>query len=139
MVIRGTAAGHRSRIWNIFGKTGTAHIAEAHGYSATRFNSSFIAAAPYENPRLVIAFIVHDPTAGKIYGGDVSAPGACRFLERALTYMEVPSSPALPLPPPQMASVLWNYDPKAYTNRNIGAPRPEAEEPPAAVATIPPN
>jgi cell division protein FtsI/penicillin-binding protein 2 len=140
VVIRGTAAGHRSRIWNIFGKTGTAHIAEAHGYSATRFNSSFIAAAPYENPKLVIAFIVHDPTGGKIYGGDVSAPGACRFLERALTYMEVPGSPALPLPPPQMASVLWSYDPKAYTDRNIGAPRQEAEEePPATVATIPNN
>jgi cell division protein FtsI (penicillin-binding protein 3) len=123
VVIRGTAAGRRSRTWNIAGKTGTAHIAEAHGYSATRFNSSFIACAPYENPKLVIAFIIHDPTHGSPYGGEVAAPGACRFLERALTYMEIPSSPDLPLPPPQVANVLWNYDANAYTNRNIGAPR----------------
>jgi cell division protein FtsI/penicillin-binding protein 2 len=136
VLIRGTAAGHRSRIWNIFGKTGTAHIAQAGGYSATRFNSSFIAAAPYENPRLVIAMIIHDPSGAKIYGGDVAAPGACRFLERALTYMEAPSSPDLPLPPPQIASVLWNFNPAAYTNRKIGAPSP-SEDTPAAVATIP--
>jgi cell division protein FtsI/penicillin-binding protein 2 len=128
VVIRGTAAGRRSRIWNIVGKTGTAHIAEAHGYSATRFNSSFIAAAPYENPKLVVAFIIHDPTHGSPYGGEVAAPGACRFLERALTYMEVPSSPDLPLPPPQVASVLWNYDANAYTNRNIGAPQESSEQ-----------
>ena len=62
--IRGTAegTGTRSLVWNIFGKTGTAHISEGKaGYSPTRFNSSFVACAA-ENPRIVIAFIVHDPT-----------------------------------------------------------------------------
>jgi cell division protein FtsI/penicillin-binding protein 2 len=127
VVIRGTARGNRSKIWNISGKTGTAHIAENHGYSATRYNSSFIAAAPYENPRLVIAFIVHDPQTGVIYGGDVSAPGARRFLERALTYLDVPASPDLPLPSAKEAAVIFDYDAKQYTSRSYGAPVPIKE------------
>ncbi|MDP9174991.1 MAG: penicillin-binding protein 2 [Planctomycetota bacterium] len=122
VVIRGTAKGVRSKIWNIVAKTGTAHIAEAHGYSATRFNSSFIACAPYENPRLVVAFIVHDPRTAVYYGGQVAGPGACRFLERALTYLGVPASLDLPLPSASMASVINGYDAKQYTNRNYGAP-----------------
>lgn len=55
VVIRGTATGARSNTWNIFGKTGTAHITEGAHYSATKFNSSFVAGAPYENPRLVVS------------------------------------------------------------------------------------
>jgi cell division protein FtsI (penicillin-binding protein 3) len=126
VVIRGTAHGDRSRIWNIAGKTGTAHIAEGHGYSQTRYNSSFIAMAPYEHPRLVVAFIIHDPDKSiAYYGGQVAGKGACHFLERALTYMEVPPSPDLPIPPGQMANVIYDYDAKQYTDRNYGAPREE--------------
>lgn len=114
--IRGTARGARSNIWNVFGKTGTSHISEGKsGYSATRYNSSFIGGAPAEDPRLVIAMVVHEPerSVGH-YGGTVTAPAAVRSLERALAYMQVNASPDLPLPPPQIASVLVNYDPKVY-------------------------
>jgi cell division protein FtsI/penicillin-binding protein 2 len=121
VVIRGTAKGVRSKVWNISSKTGTAHIAEGHGYSETRFNSSFIACAPYENPRLVVAFIIHDPQTSVHFGGLVAGPGACRFIERALTYLGVPSSPELPLPTAQQASVIFDYDSKQYTNRKFGA------------------
>ena len=79
VVVRGTAAGYgRSDTWNIFGKTGTAHISMGKaGYSLTKYNSSFVCAAPAENPRLVVAMIVHepDPNIAK-YGGAVSAPGS---------------------------------------------------------------
>jgi cell division protein FtsI (penicillin-binding protein 3) len=124
VVIRGTAAGQRSRIWNIFGKTGTAHIVEGHGYSQTRYNSTFVAGAPYENPRLVVAFVIHDPDKSIAhYGGWVAAPAACHFLQRALTYLDVPPSPDLPLPSPQVASVIYDYNDKYYTDRNVGAPK----------------
>ncbi|HEX4053036.1 MAG TPA: penicillin-binding protein 2 [Tepidisphaeraceae bacterium] len=122
VVIRGTAAGQRSKIWNVSGKTGTAFIADGHGYSKTRYNSSFTACAPYENPRLVVVCVIHDPDR-KIahYGGDVAAPAVVKFFERALTYMEVPASPDLPLPPPQVADVLFDYSERAYTDRSVGA------------------
>jgi cell division protein FtsI/penicillin-binding protein 2 len=117
--IRGTAAhtGTRSMTWNIFGKTGTSHISEGKaGYSLTKFNSSFMAGAPAENPRLIIAFIVHEPDRTKAhYGGWVAGPGASRVLQRSLAYLQVPASPDLPLPPPSVASVLYNYNPQAYS------------------------
>jgi len=72
-VIRGTATGARSKTWNILGKTGTAHISEGKGgYSDSKYTSSFICAAPAESPRLVCAFIVHEPDkAIAHYGGTV--------------------------------------------------------------------
>jgi len=137
VVIRGTAEGMRSKIWNVAGKTGTARIAEGHGYSATRFNSSFMCCAPYETPRLVVVCVIHDPDRTIAhYGGKVAAPAAMKFIERALTYMEVPSSPDLPLPPPRVASVLWDYSEKAYTDRNVGAMK-ETEDPTAEVSANP--
>jgi cell division protein FtsI/penicillin-binding protein 2 len=135
VVIRGTAAGTRSKIWNISGKTGTAFIAEAHGYSHTRYNSSFMCCAPYENPRLVVVCVVHDPDRTIAhYGGKVAAPVAVRFIERALTYMEVPGSPDLPLPPPQVAGVLYDYSEKDYTDRNVGALKDTDDTPSEASA-----
>jgi cell division protein FtsI/penicillin-binding protein 2 len=118
-VVRGTGSKARSATWNIFGKTGTAHISQGKGgYSASKFNSSFIGGAPAESPKLVIAMIIHEPDRSLAhYGGVVSAPAAGRVLERSLAYLQVPSSPDLPPPPPAIASVLFNYNPKLYTDR----------------------
>jgi cell division protein FtsI (penicillin-binding protein 3) len=116
VVVRGTATHARSETWNIFGKTGTAHISEHGQYSPTRFNSSFVCAAPAEAPRLAVAFIIHDPQ-GEHYGGAVSAPHAKRLLERALTYMQIPASPDLQPPPANIQPVLFHVDPKAYSRK----------------------
>jgi cell division protein FtsI/penicillin-binding protein 2 len=122
VVIRGTATKARSQIWNIFGKTGTAHISAGGGYNEESFTSSFIGGAPYENPRLVIAMVIHDPERSLgHYGGFVSAPAASRTLERALAYLQVPASPDLPLPPPQVANVLYEYDAKLYQIRSTAS------------------
>src|SRR5688572_9004232 len=49
-VIRGTAQRGRSKTWNIFGKTGTAHISQGRsGYDQSSYHSSFIGGAPAEN------------------------------------------------------------------------------------------
>ena len=126
-LVRGTAKGSASTSWNIFGKTGSSHISEGiHGYSNTRYNSSFIGGAPAENPRLVIAMVLHDPDKAwalsqgqSYYGGAVSAPPASRVLERSLAYLQVPASPDLPPPPPEIARTLVNYDEKVYTKEGI--------------------
>ena len=117
--VRGTAAGTgtRSLEWNIFGKTGTAHISEGRaGYSLTKFNSSFLGGAPAEGPRLVIAFVVHEPNKSIAhYGGWVAAPGASRVLTRSLSYLQVPPSPDLPLPPEAVAARLAVYNARCYS------------------------
>ncbi len=123
VVIRGTASKARSDVWNIFGKTGTAHISGGRaGYDEQRYTSSFLAGAPAEDPRIVVAFIIHEPdkqtaleSANKsYYGGAIAAPGASKLIERVLTYMNVPESPELPPPPPQIANVLYNYNANVY-------------------------
>ncbi|HUB24366.1 MAG TPA: penicillin-binding protein 2 [Tepidisphaeraceae bacterium] len=128
VVIRGTARGCRSTIWNISGKTGTSYISEGKsGYSRTRYNSSFMACAPAEDPKLVVVLIVHepDPATGH-FGGAVAAPSACKLLERALTYLDVPPSPALPQPPPEIAAKLWEFQANQISDRSYGS-KPVAE------------
>jgi cell division protein FtsI/penicillin-binding protein 2 len=127
VVIRGTAkgTGSRSAVWNISGKTGTSHISLGkNGYSPTRYNSTFLACAPAEDPKLVIAMVVHEPGGSVYFGGQVAAPGACRVLEEALTYMQIPGSPALPLPPDEIAGKLWEFQPKQITDRTFGTKAP---------------
>jgi cell division protein FtsI (penicillin-binding protein 3) len=120
--VRGTAQKARSKVWNIFGKTGTAHAAKNGSYNQENYTSSFIGGAPFENPRLVIAMIIHDPDKEKgHYGGLVSAPAGSRVLERALAYLQVPASPQLAPPPAAIANVLYSFDPKAYTRRDVDA------------------
>src|SRR2546423_7736414 len=84
VVIRGTATKARSKTWNIFGKTGTAHVSNGRaGYSDQAYTSSFIGGAPAENPQVVIAMIIHEPDKAKAhFGGTVSAPAACAEMER---------------------------------------------------------
>jgi cell division protein FtsI/penicillin-binding protein 2 len=117
VVVRGTATEARSRTWNIFGKTGTAHISNkgGKGYNDSKYTSSFLAGAPAEDPRIVIAFIIHEPDRSLAhFGGKVAAPGASKMIERVLTYLQVPPSPDLQPPPPYIAGKLYNFNPKAY-------------------------
>jgi cell division protein FtsI/penicillin-binding protein 2 len=127
VVVRGTARSARSATWNIFGKTGTAHSARGGQYNEENYTSSFIAAAPAESPRLVIAFIIHDPDKQyalsrglKYYGGTIAAPGASRAMERSLAYLQVPASPDLQPPPPSISDVLVNFVKRDYDRKKPG-------------------
>jgi cell division protein FtsI (penicillin-binding protein 3) len=140
VLVRGTGSGARSRTWNVFGKTGTAHISQGlAGYAADKYTSSFIGGAPAEKPKLVIAFIVHEPDRAyavknnmSYFGGAVAAPGAVASLERSLAYLQVPASPDLILPPDHVAKVLFNYSAKLYAK-----PKPKVVEKDATpVATV---
>jgi cell division protein FtsI (penicillin-binding protein 3) len=114
-LVRGTATRARSKIWNIFGKTGTAHVSSGGSYSDAKYTSSFMSGAPFEDPRVVVVMIIHEPDKELAhYGGTVAAPGASRLIERALAYLQVAPSPDLPLPPPQVAAVLHDYKEKLY-------------------------
>jgi cell division protein FtsI/penicillin-binding protein 2 len=94
------------------------------GYSAEKYTSSFLCSAPAEDPRIVAAFIIHEPDKKwadehnlSHYGGAVAAPGATKMLERCLAYLQVPPSPELMPPPPTIAKVLYSFDPKVYRQK----------------------
>lgn len=120
--VRGTATKARSKTWNLFGKTGTAHIAQGGNYNSTSYTSSFVGGAPVESPRLVVAFVIHEAdkskAGGNAYGGAIAAPAAGKALERSLAYLQTPASPDLTLPPPHIASGLYAYDEKVYRRRD---------------------
>jgi cell division protein FtsI (penicillin-binding protein 3) len=118
VMVRGTGTKGRSSIYTIFGKTGTAHRAVGGSYNESNYTASFCGGAPYENPRLVVAIVVHDPDKSLAhYGGVISAPVAQRVLERSLAYLQVPPSPLLAPPAEQYAKVLYNFDPKLYDRK----------------------
>ncbi len=98
--------------YTMFGKSGTADVPVGPapkgfkypkariGYYEDQYNSSFLAGAPLENPRLSIIVVIDDPGPERIkkrqhYGSYVAAPVARRVLERSLAYLGV--DPDIPL------------------------------------------
>jgi cell division protein FtsI (penicillin-binding protein 3) len=120
--VRGTAQRARSGKYNLFGKTGTAHSAVNGSYNESNYTSSFVGGAPFENPRVVIAMVIHNPDKSLAhYGGTVAAPAAGNVLQRTLDYLQTPASPDLPLPPPNIQDVLYAFDAKVYHRRDTTA------------------
>lgn len=119
VLVRGTGTRARSDVYTVFGKTGTAHLTEPgkRGYSQEKYTSSFVGGAPFDHPRLVIAFIIHEAEKkGKTYfGGTTAAPGAVMVLQRSLEYLGVEPSEKLAPPPPAITAIAHNFDEKAYT------------------------
>jgi cell division protein FtsI (penicillin-binding protein 3) len=70
----GTAPKAQTMGYSVGGKTGTVHRQEGKGYADKRYRSFFVGMAPIEQPRIVVAVMVDDPSNGLYYGGDVAAP-----------------------------------------------------------------
>jgi cell division protein FtsI (penicillin-binding protein 3) len=95
--------------YEAFGKSGTAEIPlgkapagkrrpkGSDGYFQDQYNSSFIAGAPLEDPRIVVLVVIDDPGPNRVatrthYGASTAGPVARRFIERSLAYLGVPPS-----------------------------------------------
>ncbi len=76
--------------YRIAGKTGTAWKAEGGGYSQNRYVAVFGGVAPVSNPRLAAVVVIDEPSAGKYYGGDVSAPVFSAVVGGSLRLLGVP-------------------------------------------------
>lgn len=100
--VGGTAPRAQIMGYRVAGKTGTAHKIEGSGYASHKYRASFVGFAPVSNPRLVVAVMVDEPSAGKYFGGDVAAPIFAKVMEGALRSLGVqPDAPMKPvvLPP----------------------------------------
>ena len=94
------ATGPRARImgWRVAGKTGTAHKQENGGYASDKYLSSFVGFAPVSAPRLVVAVMIDEPSAGQHYGGAVAAPVFAQVMQGALRLLGVPHDAPLNVP-----------------------------------------
>ncbi len=91
----GTAPKAQVMGYRVAGKTGTAHKLTNHGtYDPNRYVGSFVGFAPVSNPRIVVAVMIDEPSAGVYYGGDVAAPVFSAVVGGALRTLNVePDSP----------------------------------------------
>jgi cell division protein FtsI (penicillin-binding protein 3) len=94
------ATGPRARImgYRVAGKTGTAHKQENGAYAPDKYLASFVGLAPASAPRLVVAVMIDEPSAGQHYGGMVAAPVFAQVMQGALRLLGVPHDAPLELP-----------------------------------------
>ncbi len=90
----GTAPKAQIPGYRVAGKTGTAHKLEGGRY-ANKYVSSFVGFAPVSDPRLIIAVMIDEPSAGKHYGGAVAAPVFASVMGSSLRTLGI--SPDAPL------------------------------------------
>jgi cell division protein FtsI (penicillin-binding protein 3) len=100
LAVQPSATGPRARImgWRVAGKTGTAHKQENGGYAPDKYLSSFAGLAPVSAPRLVVAVMIDEPSAGGHYGGAVAAPVFAQVMQGALRLLNVPHDAPLEAP-----------------------------------------
>jgi cell division protein FtsI (penicillin-binding protein 3) len=85
----GTATKAQTMGYSVGGKTGTAHKVEGKGYAGHKYRGFFVGIAPIENPRVVVAVMVDEPTGGLYYGGDVAAPVFSQTVQQTLRFLGV--------------------------------------------------
>jgi cell division protein FtsI (penicillin-binding protein 3) len=94
VVTEGTGRKAQSSLYRMFGKSGTAHLAkpkgQGKGYYEDRYTASFIAGAPYRNPRIVCLTVIDDPDKAKgHFGGSIAGPVCRDIIDETLEYMGV--------------------------------------------------
>jgi len=87
----GTAPRAQVSGYRVAGKTGTAHKLEGHGYATSKYVSSFVGFAPASDPRIVVAVMIDEPSAGQYYGGTVAAPVFSTVMGATLRTLGVPT------------------------------------------------
>ena len=85
----GTAPKAQTMGYSVGGKTGTAHKQEGGVYVDKKYRSWFVGMAPISKPRIIVAVMVDEPTAGKYYGGDVAAPVFSEVVQQTLRSLGV--------------------------------------------------
>ena len=85
----GTAPKAQTMGYSVGGKTGTAHKVEGKGYASKKYRGFFVGIAPIDNPRIVVAVMVDEPTSGAYFGGDVAAPVFSQTVQQTLRMMGV--------------------------------------------------
>ncbi|MHB1121711.1 MAG: peptidoglycan D,D-transpeptidase FtsI family protein [Ramlibacter sp.] len=85
----GTAPKAQTMGYSVGGKTGTARKQEGRGYADRKYRGFFVGVAPVDNPRIVVAVMIDEPSGGKYFGGDVAAPVFSATVQQTLRLLGV--------------------------------------------------
>ena len=75
--------------YSVGGKSGTAHKQVGKGYATNKYRSWFTGMAPIDSPRIVVAVMIDEPSAGQHFGGLVAAPVFSEVVQQTLRMMGV--------------------------------------------------
>lgn len=85
----GTGKNARVLDYSVAGKTGTAQVLENGRYRNDRHIGSFVGFAPAINPRLIVAVMIDQPSAGSYYGAQIAAPVFAKIVQPSLHILQV--------------------------------------------------
>ncbi|WP_322520994.1 penicillin-binding transpeptidase domain-containing protein [Guyparkeria halophila] len=106
--------------FQIAGKTGTVRRLGEGGYSRTDYNTVFAGVAPASDPRLALVVVLHRPSAGRVYAGDVAAPVFQRVMSGALRMLNIRPDNLPELPAGQIAGDLPSVVADSTRTREAG-------------------
>ena len=75
--------------YSVGGKSGTARKQVGKSYAAGKYRAWFTGMAPIENPRVIVAVMVDEPSNGTYYGGTVAAPVFSTVVQQSLRLLGV--------------------------------------------------
>jgi len=85
----GTAPKAQTMGYSVGGKTGTAYKQEGRGYATKKYRGVFVGVAPIDQPRIVVAVMIDEPSNGKYFGGDVAAPVFSETVQQTLKMLGI--------------------------------------------------
>ena len=75
--------------YSVGGKSGTAHKQVGKGYASNKYRAWFTGMAPIDKPRIIVAGMIDEPSAGQYFGGLVAAPVFSEVVQQTLRMMGV--------------------------------------------------
>jgi len=75
--------------YSVGGKSGTAHKQVGKGYASNKYRAWFTGMAPIDNPRIIVAVMIDEPSDGKYFGGIAAAPVFSEVVQQTLRMMGV--------------------------------------------------
>ena len=75
--------------YSVGGKSGTAHKQIGRSYASNKYRAWFTGMAPIDKPRIIVAVMIDEPSAGQYYGGAVAAPVFSEVVQQTLRMMGV--------------------------------------------------
>jgi cell division protein FtsI (penicillin-binding protein 3) len=85
----GTGQKAQTMGYSVGGKSGTARKQEGNGYASKKYRGFFVGIAPIDQPRIVVAVMIDEPSNGVYYGGAVAAPVFSQTVQQTLRLMGV--------------------------------------------------
>ena len=91
----GTGQRAQTEGYSVGGKSGTARKQVGKHYVVGKYRAWFAGMAPIDNPRVIVAVMVDEPSNGVYYGGAVAAPVFSAVVQQSLRLMGVPPDMAV--------------------------------------------